>query len=159
MAHTYGKTGILKRYFKVYIRNAASYTRPTSAAEWTTLLGTFTQLGVMERKSVKLDVVAGDKIELNDGTTKVLDYKGTFEAKDVNVTPANVDDYNENYDNKDVDVLLYDETNGEARVVLNTTLEVEEHDISGDVCYLDLKTEKVVLSKSVFRDRFTVPTS
>ena len=159
MAHVYGKAGILKRYFNVYVRKQAAYTRPTSSSEWDTLLGTFTQLGVMERKSVKLDVVGNDKIELDDGTTKSLDYKGNFEAKDVNTTPDNVDDYNDQYDNEDVDILLHDPIHNEARVVLNTTLAVEEHDISGDVCYVDLKTEKVVLAKSSFRDRFTVPTT
>jgi hypothetical protein len=52
---------------------------------------------------IKLDVVGNDKIELDDGTTKYLDYKGSFEAKDVNTTPGNVDFYNGTFDNEDVD--------------------------------------------------------
>ncbi len=152
MAYGYGKTGILKLRFNIYLRAQASYTAPTDLSGITTLLATGTQIGELEDKSVKVTLVPGDTVELNDGSTKVLEYVGAIELKDLNLTAANIAQLISTFDNVDIDVILYDSNNGMLIVVKDFISHLEEAFASGDLSSMTIKGSKKVNTKTTFRE-------
>lgn len=156
-AYTAGKTGVKKRRYTLYIRAQASYAKPTDAAGWSALLATFTEIGSIEDKTLKVTCKPNDTIALNDGTKKALDYIGNIEAKHVNLTADNITEIASTYDNKDIDALLFDSTSQEAIVVQDFTSHFDEEWLSGDVSNQLFNGEKIVAAKSDFRDFFAVP--
>lgn len=152
MAYTYGDAGIKKYRYNAYIRTAAEYTPPTTVAEVTTLLGTGTKIGKLEDKSLKVNVKPNEKIDLNDGSKKVLDYIGTVEMTDLNNVPANINEITSTYDNTYVDIICDDPVSKRFEIVKNVCLDVEENTISGDKSSVILKAEKTVEDKDSFRE-------
>lgn len=152
MPYTYGDTGLIKRRYNTYIRLTAAYTSPGTLAEIATLLGTGTQIGKLEDKSLKINIKSNEAVELNDGTKKITEYIGTVEARDLNHLPANIDTIIDEFDNRYCDFIFDDPVNKILKVVKNCILEVEEEDISGDKSSLILRTEKKVPAKEEFRE-------
>ena len=165
-AYGAGKTGIKKRRFTLYVREQAAYTRPTGGGTFATLLVTFnngttgTEIGELEDATLKATCKKNEEIPLNDGTKKALDFIGNIEAKHVNITQANITEIAATYDNKDIDVMMHDESNDQCLIVLNFTAHFDEEWLSGGVSSQLFNGEKYVSAKSDFRDFFDVaPTS
>lgn len=153
MAYTYGKTGVKKRRVDVYIRAQAAYTAPPDLAGVAALRASATKVGEFQDKSVKWSIKPNDKVDLNDGTTKILDYLGHFEAKHVNNLIANNSYIVDTWEDRDVDVFLDDTVNEEWVALKDFPLHTEEDDTSGDVNMINLMGDKKVSAKTTFREK------
>ena len=159
MAIEYGKTGVKIRRYVAMIRAAATVD-VTDQAGYEVLRATFLErLGICEDKSVKIACLEGDSVILNDGSKRVLSYKGTFELKHLNIDFDNLEDL-DGYTGTDVDILLIDEDNDLEIIAKNIDLSVEEEYNDGDKIVVTLKAEKTVAEKSKFREywNYTQPT-
>lgn len=152
MAYSAGKTAVKHRRYKVYARAQASYTAPTNLSGVAALRSGATLLGEFQDKSVKYSVKPNVKEDLNDGTAKVMEWLGHFEANHRNNSQANIQHIETNFDDKDVDIFLDDTVNEVWVAIKNINLQVEEEDTSGDVNNLKLQADKKVASKTVFRE-------
>jgi hypothetical protein len=151
--YTKSKVGIKKSRIRLYLRPTAAYTAPTSLAERTALLATAKEVGELDDKTLKLEVAPNETRALNDGQNHVLDFKGTLDATDPNMTPANAAHVEATWDNQDVDAILDDEANKILRVVKDINLQVTETVLSGDVSTMKYHNEKINLnSKSEYRE-------
>jgi len=79
--YTFGDSGISDRYFDIYLRAQAAYTRPTSQSDLTTLLGTCEKIGQVENKNAKLVLEPVNMVETGDGNETAGSQQGTLEGK------------------------------------------------------------------------------
>ena len=140
----------------IYIRQNAAYTQPTNAAEWAAILATMTKLGAMELNQSQL-LINPETIEQDTGNKKAVLYKAVFQARDLNYTPETVAEYTASWENQEVDILIYDSTQGYAIMVPEIIIHATEKANSGAVSYLELKAEKKGTTKENLRDIFNVP--
>ena len=143
-------------FFQIYIREQAAYTQPTNAAEWAAILATMTKLGAMELNQSQL-LINPETIEQDTGNKKAVLYKAVFQARDLNYTPETVAEYTASWENQEVDILIYDSTQGYAIMVPEIIIHATEKANSGAVSYLELKAEKKGTTKENLRDIFNVP--
>jgi hypothetical protein len=141
--------------YKTYIRQADTYSRPETAEDWETFLGTFTRVGPMELKGVKA-LIEPDTVDTSEtGSTDVYLWAAKFSGIDLNCTPENTEAYTA-WDNEYCDILIVKENSGMAVVVLNTILQVIENHVGGKD-HIELRTEKIDEDKDVLRDFFEIP--
>ena len=155
MAQDFGTAGGPMPRRTLHLRATAAYTRPTTLAEVATLIGTGTKFGRFDDKTKKNSVKKGAVRELDDGTQYVQEYVGSVEGSLLNSTPANVDDFNTNFDNQYVDTILDDEVNKEIIVYKNFIVHGEEDEVDGDKNVLLISGSIKAASKAAIRDRFS----
>ena len=157
MART--EANIKRRHYKVMFRTAASFTSPADLSAYTTLVGTFTEAGICESKTIKLEFTDGDAVEMDTGVDKKLSSNGLFEAK---VIQSAVADYTAllALDNVSTDYLLVDHAGAVAIFVGAATASVNESVVGGEIEGITIRHEaKNVVDKDDFRTRFAIPTS
>jgi len=156
MART--SANVKKAYYRVLHRAPAAFSQPADAAAFATFLGTFTELGFCEGKTVKITFEEGEKFELDDGTQKRIDYLGKVEFT---LAQSEVADYTaaEAIENVDQDIFLYSEGTGRCIFIPNALLFFGEAVTGGEVEKMPAIYEKTVSNKADFRTRFSEPTS
>lgn len=150
-------SNIKKRHYRVLHRDPASFEVPTDQSSFDTFLGTFTELGYADGKSIESTIETAEKIDLDDGTKLPVGIKGTLKGT---LLQSEVEDYTavEAIENKKQDVLLYSEDTGMCIFYPNAILEFQEAVKSGDVEKIPFVYEAENLSsKSDFRTRFKRP--
>lgn len=153
------KTSIKKRRYRLLFRTAATFTQPTTAAEWTTFLATFTELGYARDKSIKFECKRADSEVVDEGDKVYLDYNGKVEA--IGLQSA-ITDYTalEAIEGVDQDLLFVDDVTNRAIFVGEIAPYFDEEATGGETETINLLAEKEGLaSKSAFRTRFDIPTS
>jgi len=150
---------IVKNNYRILHRATATFDQPTSAAEWTTFLATFTELGYCRDKTIKATVGRGDQETLDDGTKKVMGYNGKLEGILLQSKAADYTAY-ETIEGDDLDVILVDETNLVCNFFPHAILFFEESVAGGETETVPFVYEREnMASKSTFRIRFAIPTT
>lgn len=157
--YTFGRTGDKGKRKKLYIR--ITDTKPTSFAESdiSTLTSSMTRLGVIANKTFKAGFSEGDQSDHEDGAKHNETYKFALEATHLNNTPDNINHILETFDEKDVDIMAYDEDNGELEWYQDIPFWVNEEYLSGASDKLILKSEKEVPDKDLIRTKAAVTAS
>lgn len=152
-------TKIKKRRYRILQRTAASFTKPTSAAEYTTLLGTFTEMGYARNKSIKMTIEKGDEEVLDDGTKLLQGYNGKLEGEILQSDEAMYTELT-GIENTNIDLLITDEVTNKAVFFPTVRLFFLESITSGETEIIPFVYEKENFSvKSDFRTHFDIPTS
>ncbi len=152
-------TNVKRRHYRVLHRDPASFSVPTTQADFQNFLGTFTELGYCEGNSIESSIETQEKISLDDGTKLPVGIKGTLKGT---LLQSEVEDYTavETIEGKKQDVLLYSEDTGMCIFYPEAILEFQEAVKSGDIEKIPFIYEAENLgSKSDFRTRFKEPTS
>ena len=156
MTQVVGKTGATSIFYGVYLRVAAEYTRPTDLAGVETLLGTGEEVGYHEKDSIISKVEPNDTVEAQKAGSVVevpQDYVGTFEAKNINGSEANLQSAYDTYLGKDVDIILYDPKSERMQVILDVPAIFTEE--TGSKASLAIRVKKIINDPASFRDRFS----
>lgn len=154
MAQSKGDVGAGKYRRRLYIRKTASYTRPTSLATLASLLGTADEMGIFDDKTIKWGFDDGDIRPLNDASDYVQEHIGRLDASLANFIPGNVDDFETEYDNVNVDVFLDDPDRKDFVALLDFRIHGKDDETSGDKGAYLIWGKKKVKVKSSFKDRF-----
>ena len=151
MTYVAGLTHVRKRRFEVYIRTATTITWATNANH-ATLIGLMENIGKCEGNAVMVNTVGEGLTLMNDGSQKPTNFKGTLEIKHLNTSVANAAAL-EAFENKYVDIMLDDQTDGHEFQILvkNVLLWIDEEGGDGTVLSYTLKADKEVNQKSDFR--------
>lgn len=150
---------IKRRHWKLMFRSPASFTTPADLTAYNTLLGTMTEFGICESKTIKLEFTDGDTIEMDTGKDKLLSSNGLLEARGIQSAIA---DYTAllAIDNVAQDYLLVDHAGEQAIFVGAADARINESVVGGEIEGLTLRYEaKNVVDKDDFRTRFAIPTS
>ena len=150
---------IKRRHYRMLHRAPAAYTRPTSAALFTTFLATFTEMGFCRDKTLKVGVVPAEKVELDDGGELNLGFNGHLEGSLLQTQATDFTDY-EGLEGVSQDYLFYSEVSEMVIFVPTAKLTFKENMTSGEVETLDFEWNATNLAtKAAFRDRFAEPTT
>jgi hypothetical protein len=150
---------IKKARYKVMTRAAAAFTTPADAAAFSTLLGTFTDLGYCEDKEVKLAINKGEEITVDDGSKKLLAYSAVLEGKLLQTESADFTAVAA-IEGTSQDVLLYDSVTMRCIFVPTIILYFEESFVTGEVQNIPFKGEREdVSTKAELRTIFDEPES
>lgn len=156
MARTSGN--IRKRYYKIMHRAPAAFTVPADAAAFATFLGTMTDLGICEDKTISVSFEENETVDLDDGTQKKVDFIGKVEGTLLQSETADYTAY-EAIENVEQDLLIYDESNEQCIFIPNALIFFAESVNSGDVERVPFSYQKTVAAKSDFRTRFDEATT
>lgn len=148
---------IKRTFYQVMHRAPATFTVPGTGTDWTTLLGTMTDLGIARDRTIKIEITKGDTEPLDTGKEKIIGYSGLFECVLLQSEPADYTSY-ETIENVEQDLLIYSTANSKAIFVPNAILSFDESVISGETEAVTARYESAnVLSKAAFRTRFAIP--
>ncbi|HEX37681.1 MAG TPA: hypothetical protein ENG70_02320 [Candidatus Cloacimonetes bacterium] len=156
----FGEKGLKSTRYQVFRRSAAEYTPITTASDYETFRETFdggdkaVALGVISDASLKRTCTP-NKTELVSGGSsgaknKVLNYKGNFELKHMNLSAEN-QGYLDGLDGVVSDFLLEDVKLRRSIVILAVDPSIEEEEVNGEVPSATIKAEKIVDEKTDFR--------
>lgn len=135
-APVYGHSGLVTKRYRMYLRQADTYTTPPTESDYTTFKATFdgdasaVEVGVREDRKTLITLTPKTTIDIDGGRKKVINYDGTAEAVLLNVTEEN-QDYLDSLVGISVDALFEDIRTKKSIVVLNCPLSIEENDTSG----------------------------
>ena len=103
---TRATTNIRRRLYQIAIRAANTFAVPADAAAWTTLVGTFTEVGYVRRGSIEGSQEKGDVEELDDASELVLGFNQTVSFVALQTGASEITEF-EGYQGDAVDVLFY----------------------------------------------------
>lgn len=150
---------IKKAHYRVMHRAPAAYTQPTSAAEFTTFLGTFTELGYCRDKETKVTFETAEQEVLDDGKNLFQGWNATLEGILLQTEASDYSAY-EAIENVLQDIFLYDEVTGRCIFFPNALMVFAEAVVSGEIETVPFRYEATDLpTKAAFRDRFLEPTT
>jgi hypothetical protein len=152
------KASIGKNYYRVLHRDPAAFTTPASAADFTTFIGTLTELGICEDKSIKLNTDENESINIDTGEKCYIDELGTFEFM---LTQSAVADHTRYTAVHKVaqDYFLYAEDQGRCIFIPNISMFYKEQLSGGEVEKVQAVYERMITDKADFFTRFDEPTS
>src|SRR3972149_7181934 len=149
---------ILKRHYRVLHRAPAAYTRPSSAALFTTFLATLTELGYCRDKTIKLTIESTEQEVLDDGKKKHMGFNGHLEGILLQSEAADYTAF-EAIENIAQDIFIYSEVTGMCIFLPEAILAFSEAVSSGEVETVPFVYDAENLAtKAAFRDRFEEPT-
>lgn len=156
MARTLGN--IKRRHYRVMYRATAAYTRPTSAALFTTFLATLTEAGYARGGSIKYTEEPADVENLDTGQEKNMGFNGHMEAEIIQTEPA---DYTalEAVEGTELDIFLYSEASGQC-IFLPEWIPYFKTQVEGGATELIAMTANKTnqSAKSTLKDLFAEPT-
>jgi hypothetical protein len=140
-------------------RTPTAYTQPTTAAEFTTFLATFTELGYCRDKTLKMPIEPAEQEVLDDGKKKHMGFNGHLEGVLLQSAVADYTAY-EAIENIEQDIFIYSEVSEMCIFLPNAILVFKEAVSSGDTETIPFEYDAENLAtKAAFRDRFAEPTS
>jgi len=145
---------IKKHHYRVMHRVPASFTVPPSAAEFTTFLATFTELGYCRDKTIQSNVDDAEAEVLDDGKEKKMGFNGHLEGL---LLQAEIADYTayETIEGVKQDVLYYSETTLKCIFYPEALLYFSEAVTSGETETVPYVYNALNLpTKAAFRTRF-----
>ena len=149
---------IKKRHYRVLNRTPASFTQPTTAAEFSTFLATFSELGYARDKTIELAITKGDQEVLDDAKKLLQGFNCKLAGVLLQSEPGDYTAY-ESIENIKQDILLYAQNEKMCIFVPNALLLFEEAVKSGETETVPFVYEADnVAAKSDFRTRFAEPT-
>lgn len=150
---------IKKPHYRVLYRDPAAFTIPGDLAAWSTFLGTFTELGYCEDKSIILKGDKGDQITVDDGNELIQGFNFTLDAKLLQTEAADFTAI-ETIHGTSQDILLFAEDVNRAIFIPTAIPYFLEDATSGETESVPMSVERKNLSSQAnFRTRFAVPTS
>ena len=160
MANDRDRTAVKKRRYKIMQRtHTTGFTVPADAAAYTTLEGTFTELGYARDRSIKLNFTKGDQETLDDASILTLGFNVSMTAELLQTDPEDYAAY-ETIEGTEQDFLLVDTVNQNAIFIEQQTPYFEEAVSGGDTEFIPMLIEaENVADKSDFRTRFAIPQS
>lgn len=152
-------SNIKKPHYRVLYRDPAAFTVPADLTAWGTFLGTFTELGYCEDKTIKLKGDKGDQITVDDGTKLTQGFNFSLEAKLLQTEAADFTAIGAIHGTSQ-DILLYAADANRAIFIPTAVPYFLEDTTSGETEAVPMTIERENLaSQDDFRTRFAVPTS
>jgi hypothetical protein len=148
---------IKRRHYKVMYRPPGAYTRPTTAALFTTFLGTFMDLGYCRDKTIKLELTSAEKEALDTGAELGLGFNGHLEFDLLQTQQTDIEGY-EALEGVSKDYFFYSEISQMCIFIPTAIMSFKESVVSGEVESVHAEWNATNLAtKLAFRDRFAQP--
>lgn len=116
-------TNILRRSYRWMYRTTATAAAPADLAAWTTMLGTFTELGYTRKGDTVANINKGDTEILDDDKVKTMSYNLELNTSMLQTGASDLTEI-DNINGTNVDIMLVDETALRAHVFKNVVIDI-----------------------------------